>query len=661
MKTLMLFSVPLLLSIPVFAQQESAPPVAVDVQHYQITVEVMPENSFLKGEALVRLRMIEDAVSIPFEVNSRLSLTEILDDKNVRYSSRFDDYDSGRIRIQGPEALKRGSEVTLKFRFEGTLEKEQYAFLDTPETERAVVHSEGAMLLSEGRWFPAHSLPLDAATVEIKATVPLGFTAVGPGGLQGIETAGVTEVFNWKSDLPVTDVPLLVSRYLRQQFKEGALPLTFFMTEKYNRDLKPMADEISAMLDFYKSEYGEAPIASLTLAQLGNVQLPSTGCAGLILLDASLLEPKTLPVMELAKRVANQWWGYSARVSQKHDVWLKDGFSTYAALRYIEVKKPDSFLAELNKQAVQALKYEKKAPIVRGLELGIGTAEYESIVGSKGAWVLFMLGQLAGRDKFNGFLGDWYKLNANQNTTTSEFVKFVREKTGEDYDWFFVQWVESVGIPEFRVEYTIYKLKQGGFRIRGQIVQNIELFKMPAEVLIETKAKAEEKQLMISGKTTSFNFVVENVPVRVQIDPQGKILYDSEARQVAVQVALGEEFREKGEFAEAIRSFEKARTLNPRSSLAHYRLGELFFEQHNYSSSANSFRESLNGDLKPEWVQTWTHIHLGKIYDILGERQRAMAEYQKAINTKVDYNGALAEAEKYLKEPFSKPRTVIGQ
>jgi Tfp pilus assembly protein PilF len=64
--------------------------------------------------------------------------------------------------------------------------------------------------------------------------------------------------------------------------------------------------------------------------------------------------------------------------------------------------------------------------------------------------------------------------------------------------------------------------------------------------------------------------------------------------------------------------------------------------------------------LQPEWIEVWAHIYLGKVYDILGQRRRAEAEYQKALNTKVDYNGSLAEAQKYLEEPFSQPSSVLG-
>jgi tetratricopeptide (TPR) repeat protein len=135
---------------------------------------------------------------------------------------------------------------------------------------------------------------------------------------------------------------------------------------------------------------------------------------------------------------------------------------------------------------------------------------------------------------------------------------------------------------------------------------------------------------------------------------------DSERMRVAVHIALGDEFREKGEYVSAIEEYEKATVLNARNSLAHFRLGETFFDQHSYSSAANSLRDSLNGDLKPEWVETWIHIYLGKVYDVLGQRERARAEYQKAINSQIDYNGAQEEARRYLEEPFTKPDTVIG-
>ena len=644
-----------------WAQNAPVGPPLIDVEHYDIQAEVDPDERFLQGEVQVRFKVLRDTLSLPFELNSRLSILGVTDEEGKRYSTRFDDLRSHVMRVQGPKAFPPGSVRTLTFRFEGTLESEEYAFLDVARSERAFIAPDGATLLTEGRWFPLHSFPLDAATTNLKITVPLGFTVVAPGNLDSITTEGVHEVFTWTSSQPVTQVPVILARFFRQKFEEGPVPVTFFVTENHEGDLSPWAQEVGKILEFFESEYGDRPISKLHLAAVGNLTLPSHGCFELILLESSILDARSLPIFELASRIARQWWGYSVTMAGGSDAFLQEGFANYSALRYMEVQYADSFPAQLARQAVKALKYEKGAPITQGLALELGTAQYASIVGSKGAWVLYMLGQLVGKEEFNSYFKDWFQDRKGQATRIADFADFVETKTGEDYGWFFVQWVESVGVPEFRVDYTIFKLKDSTYTIRGQIRQNIDLFRMPSELAIETKGDGDpiEKQLTINGKTSSFRYSLKEIPVRVIVDPKGKILHDSPKMRVLVHISLGEEYSEKTEFVAAIREFEKAKELDPRSSVALYRLGEVYFQQHSYSNAANSFRDALNGNLKPEWVETWTHIYLGKIYDVLGQRERAKSEYRKAVNSKIDFNGAQTEARKYLEEAYSKPRTVI--
>ena len=102
--------------------------------------------------------------------------------------------------------------------------------------------------------------------------------------------------------------------------------------------------------------------------------------------------------------------------------------------------------------------------------------------------------------------------------------------------------------------------------------------------------------------------------------------------------------------------FEKDIQSNSRSSIAHFRIAELYFLQHNYQSAANEFREALNGDLQPQWIAVWSHVNLGKIFDITGQRERAVNEYNLAVRTKDNTQGAQAEAEKYLKQPYERQR-----
>jgi tetratricopeptide (TPR) repeat protein len=122
---------------------------------------------------------------------------------------------------------------------------------------------------------------------------------------------------------------------------------------------------------------------------------------------------------------------------------------------------------------------------------------------------------------------------------------------------------------------------------------------------------------------------------------------------------------------------QEALKTNPRSSLIHFRLGEIYFQQGSvdesgsqnctpisnpflhsacyssyYMNAANEFRISLGGDLVPKWTEVWDHINLGKIFDITQQRDRALNEYRLALRTKDNTRGALDEAKKYTEAPY---------
>jgi tetratricopeptide (TPR) repeat protein len=120
----------------------------------------------------------------------------------------------------------------------------------------------------------------------------------------------------------------------------------------------------------------------------------------------------------------------------------------------------------------------------------------------------------------------------------------------------------------------------------------------------------------------------------------------------------GQGLIQQGDLAGALSEFNKALEVNKNSSLAHYRIAEVFFMQRNYQSAANAYREALNGDGEPRWTEVWCHIQLGKIFDITGQRERATNEYRQAIQTNDNTQGALDEARKYLQKPYAREQQV---
>src|SRR5437660_673117 len=127
-------------------------------------------------------------------------------------------------------------------------------------------------------------------------------------------------------------------------------------------------------------------------------------------------------------------------------------------------------------------------------------------------------------------------------------------------------------------------------------------------------------------------------------------------RQIQVAAkARGEDLAEQGKFYDAVVQYQKALSTQPGRPLANFRMGEAFFYQKNYTAAGNSFRECLQNVPEPseKWTEVWSHIYLGEIFDILGQRERAVNEYSKAKQTNDNTGGAQARAEAFLKKPYS--------
>jgi aminopeptidase N len=286
--------------------------------------------------------------------------------------------------------------------------------------------------------------------------------------------------------------------------------------------------------------------------------------------------------------------------------------------------------------------------------------ELLALTASKGAAVLHMLRGVIGDEKFFQTLKDFAGKNAWKSVTTDEFKTAAETASAQNLGYFFIQWIESSGAPEFKLEYTIFRT-QKGFRAMGKIAQDLDTFRMPVDLKIETEGNPEQKRIEVMGTSSEFSVDTFGKPKSIMLDPDNRVLRYSNQMRVAVAIRRGEQFAEISEFGDALKEYQKALETNRTGSLAHYRIGEAFFLQSNYQAAANEFRETLNGDLQPKWTEVWALIHLGYIFDITGQRERAVNSYKQAERTKDNTQGALEEAAKYLKAPYERKKKVEAQ
>jgi tetratricopeptide (TPR) repeat protein len=180
---------------------------------------------------------------------------------------------------------------------------------------------------------------------------------------------------------------------------------------------------------------------------------------------------------------------------------------------------------------------------------------------------------------------------------------------------------------------------------------------MPVELRIETEGKTEDKRVDVVG--TESEYVVDTFgrPRHIAIDPENWVLKNTSDLQVRVSILRGQQLVAQGDFPGALAEYQKALNANSNSSLASYRIGELLFTQRNYQAAANAYRDALRGDDEPKWTEVWSHIALGKIFDVTGQRDRAVNEYRQAVQTNDNTQGAVNEARKYLEGPYKRPDT----
>jgi tetratricopeptide (TPR) repeat protein len=82
------------------------------------------------------------------------------------------------------------------------------------------------------------------------------------------------------------------------------------------------------------------------------------------------------------------------------------------------------------------------------------------------------------------------------------------------------------------------------------------------------------------------------------------------------------------------------------------------FKLNNLNMALGTLRQALEGDLKPKWVEVWSDLNIGKIYDIRGQRYRALPMYRKAVDTEDDSFSVQAETKKCLNRPCEEHNIV---
>jgi len=465
-----------------------------------------------------------------------------------------------------------------------------------------------------------------------------------------------TKTFTFVDDKPSFPGTIVAGIFQEYKSDEAGLDLRVFFKPDHSKLAPEYTTTAVQEFTYFITLYGTPLSQRLNVVELPADTVPYAWGPEIAGLAGGSITEKTNYRL-LANAIAHQWWGVSVSPKTKDDWWLVDGFSRYSEAMYVENAAGTAGLEEAIKDmSVGALAYDN-IPLSSASKLDPFSTEFQSLVTDKGAMILHMLRWVLGEDKYLKTMREFAETYQGKSANMSDFQTIAEKYYGESLTWFFSQWLDSTGAPEFKVKYTTYRLGNNkGFRVTGAIAQDLDLFRMPVDVRIETDGKTENKQIEVVGTNSAFTIETFGRPRRISVDPDHHVLTNSSDVRLRASILRGQALQQQGDLAGALAEFNKALDLNRNSSLAHYRIAEIFFLQRNYQSSANSYRSSINGNGEPRWTEVWSHIQLGKIFDITGQRERAINEYRQAIQTNDDTFGALEEARRYLQKAFERPK-----
>ncbi|MFI6480391.1 M1 family metallopeptidase [Nonomuraea sp. NPDC050663] len=419
-----------------------------DARHYSLRLDYQPGADLLKGRATI--------VATATQHLSRFNLDFLLAVQEVKVNGRaaaFARTGTHELEITPGRTLAKGVPFTVEVAYADTPSAHDVPGIVKPWVKRA----DGALALGQPEiawwWFPSNDHPLDKATYDIAVTVPQGTEAISNGVLTGTRTREGRTTYRWLMDKPMASylATLFVGDLEVRQRTHRGLPVTTAYDptlgprEQFAKDSVERTPEV---VDHLASLFGRYPFHSMG----GSVVNENVGFA---------LETQTQPVYDsvffdgatdvgvVVHENAHQWFGDSVALKRWKDIWLNEGFATYAEWLWSE-KQGTGTAAELANGLYDEIPADHPRFWLR--VPGDPTPEFlfYASVYWRGGMTLQALRSEVGDAVFFDILKAWARIKQHGNADTGEFVSLAEKKAGRQLDTLFQTWLYTPAKPAER-------------------------------------------------------------------------------------------------------------------------------------------------------------------------------------------------------------------
>lgn len=408
-----------------------------DAQHYTIDLNVDVKKNFIDGTSTMDALSTQTLSSFNLDFHG-------LDISSVTVNASPADFKraADELTITPTEALSLGQTFSVTVSYSGVPQ-----VVTDPSSPGSPVgwfnDQSGIFVVSEVNgamdWYPVNNHPTDKAAYTFKITAPKPYVVAANGLLKSETDNGDTKTYLWEESVPMASylATLEIGNYkIVTQKGPNGLPIRNYFPPTHLALATDVTSKTSDMIAYYSTIFGPYPFEAY-----GIVVLPEN--LGFAEEDQTLsvFGQDMLDEITVAHELSHQWFGDSISLKSWQDIWLNEGFATYAEALWTEHKNGKTAGSQYMLDLYDKTKLDS-APGTPAVADLFGQSVYY-----RGAWVLHALRLKVGDEAFFKILHKYYARYAGKSAGTNDFIAVAQEVSGQDLKIFFSDWLYSDQIP----------------------------------------------------------------------------------------------------------------------------------------------------------------------------------------------------------------------